>query len=174
MNCPNCKHPVKDGAIFCPYCGCKIDENQIPPNIPTGMNYNYTPPLQPTNALILEGIGLFLFLIFFVIILSSGNESTFLTVGMLFGFVLIAISHILFRRFKKKHKTLVGIGYVGYIVSSVAQILCTIYLIAVLIASIIGAFFMVSTKSTGRTTYKIPALQEKTIDEIEGNTYNLP
>lgn len=177
MNCPNCKHPVKDGSIFCPYCGCKIDENQVPPNIPAGMNYSYTPPLQPTNALVIEGIGLFFFLIFFTILVSSFNKSESAAWGMVFGFIIMALSRISFKKFKKKYKKLVGIGYVGYIISTIACIISGIFLIffaVMLIFMIISVFIIGIPKKQSYNDIinnQSIHLQEQTIEE---DIYDFP
>ena len=72
MYCSNCGHEVKDGSMFCPYCGVSLDKNRISQKEKdTKFNYKLEKKRQPTKALVVEGIG-FVFFIYLLLLNSTG------------------------------------------------------------------------------------------------------
>lgn len=126
MYCPNCGNKIEDGAKFCPYDGTRLDGNRNSWQ-QQGANFNYKldKKKQPTKALVMEGIGL-VFFIYLLLVNSLANRSSETeawlndhgTPVLLIGLVFIGISYFMFKAFKKK-QPLVGLGYVGYIVSCI-------------------------------------------------------
>lgn len=83
----------------------------------------------------MEGIGL-VFFIYLLLVNSLANRSSETeawlndhgTPVLLIGLVFIGISYFMFKVYKKK-QPLVGLGYVGYIVSCIAVIIIAIVLV---------------------------------------------
>ncbi len=136
MYCPNCGNKIEDGAKFCPYDGTRLDGNRNSWQ-QQGANFNYKldKKKQPTKALVMEGIGL-VFFIYLLLVNSLANRSSETeawlndhgTPVLLIGLVFIGISYFMFKAYKKK-QPLVGLGYVGYIVSCIAVIIIAIVLV---------------------------------------------
>ena len=136
MYCSNCGHEVKDGSMFCPYCGVSLNKNGISQKEKdTKFNYKLEKKRQPTKALVVEGIG-FVFFIYLLLLNSTADRNWDNSVWLedngvwvfLIGMIFVSISYFMFRRFRKK-QPLVGLGYIGYIISCIAIVLIAVMLI---------------------------------------------
>ena len=142
MFCPECGKEVKAGAKFCSQCGTKLvgiqEENKFRQS---------QEKEQPTKAIVVEGIGLLLF-VYLLIVNSTTNRDVNAQIFLeesgpgvfLAGLVFIVISYFMFRKNKKK-SNLYGIGYGAYIISCIASILFVVIL-GMSVLTAIPVFFM--------------------------------
>ncbi len=129
MFCPECGKEVKAGTKFCSQCGTKLMESQEESAFRLRQEKE-----QPTKAIVVEGIGLLLF-IYLLIVNSTTNRDINAQIFLeesgpgvfLAGLVFIVVSYFMFRKYKKENH-LYGIGYGAYIISCIAVILFAVIL----------------------------------------------
>ena len=138
MFCPECGKEVKAGAKFCSQCGTKLvgiqEENKFRQS---------QEKEQPTKAIVVEGIGLLLF-VYLLIVNSTTNRDVNAQIFLeesgpgvfLAGLVFIVISYFMFRKYKKKSNL-----YGAYIISCIASILFVVIL-GMSVLTAIPVFFM--------------------------------
>lgn len=136
--CKKCNALLNDNDKFCNNCGA---DNSFQPEISyQGSQNPSNPKKNPMAALVVEGIGLFFILIGLFWLASELNKPELFRdkqatgpLSFLFyiGAILLIVSFILFKIYKKKEKIkkLEGLALAGYVISVIGLILTIIYIL---------------------------------------------
>lgn len=142
MYCKRCGTKLNDEDKFCYNCGESIGSVQKEPTEKREqLVMDKTNNRYPTKALLVECVG-FLFWIYLIIANSRADNDykaeLFLEDSgiacFVIGLLIVVVSYFLFKKHNKEHG-MYGIGYVGYIISCVAIIVCIFLGVASLLMS---------------------------------------